>query len=119
MPVLPLLFNTAAIGALTGGVWLVVSANAAQPMVGTWASPGKCGAPLATVVVEPMALSGEDFFCEFGTVSRTGDTVRWRGVCTFGPDEEKASVTARVARGALSYRFNTDGWNGPLRRCPK
>lgn len=94
-------------------------ASAAESIVGTWATPGKCGRPLSTIVVEPMGLSGEDFYCDFQTVSRTGDTVRWRGTCTYGVDEEKAIVTARLARGRLSYRMNQDGWNGPLQRCPR
>lgn len=94
-------------------------ALAAQTIVGIWATPGKCGRPLSTIEVEPMGLSGEDFYCEFDTVSRTGDTVRWRGTCTFGADAEKATVTARLAKGMLSYRMNQDGWNGPLQRCPR
>ncbi len=120
MKVRPILVKTAFIAVLVGGVAAMAGANAAQSIVGTWATPGKCGAPLATIVVEPMGLSGEDFFCEFNSVARTGDTVRWRGTCTYGADTpEKTSVTARLAKGLLSYRMNADGWNGPLRRCPK
>lgn len=93
-------------------------APAAESIVGTWATPGRCGRPLSTIAVSPMALAGEDFFCDFTEVSRKDDTVRWRGICTFGVDEEKASVTARLERGRLSYQFHRDGWNGPLQRCP-
>lgn len=94
------------------------ASEAAETIVGTWATPGRCGRPLSTIVIEPMAVSGEDFSCDFAEVSRKGDTVRWRGTCTFGDDEEKASVTARLARGRFSYQINADGWNGPLERCP-
>lgn len=94
-------------------------ATAAETIVGTWATPGKCGRPLSTIVIEPMHISGEDFYCDFASVSRTGNTVRWRGTCTYGADAaEKTTVTARLARGMLSYRMNRDGWNGPLQRCP-
>ncbi|MEP9352423.1 hypothetical protein ABLE93_02365 [Xanthobacter sp. KR7-65] len=93
-------------------------AAAAESIVGTWATPGRCGRPLSTIVVEPMGLSGEDFFCEFHSVSRAGDAVRWRGTCTYGVDAEKTTVTARLAKGQLRYQMNRDGWNGPLQRCP-
>ncbi|MGX5734426.1 hypothetical protein [Bosea thiooxidans] len=78
----------------------------------------KCGRPLSTVVVEPMGLSGEDFSCDFTRVSRKGDTVRWRGACSFGVDKETNVVTARLSKGMLRYRFDRQGWNGPLQRCP-
>jgi len=26
-------------------------------------------------------------------------------------------VTARLSKGKLSYRFDRQGWNGPLQRC--
>lgn len=97
---------------------LAMPAVAAESIVGTWATPGKCGRPLSTVVVEPMGLSGEDFYCDFASVSRKGDTVHWRGACTFGVDKEDNLVTARLAKGMLRYRFDRQGWNGPLQRCP-
>ena len=94
-------------------------ASAAESLVGTWATPGKCGRPLSTVIVEPLGFSGEDFHCDFTSVARTGDTVRWRGTCTFGVDAEKTGLTARLSGGKLSYRFDKQGWNGPLQRCPR
>ncbi len=98
---------------------LATPALAAESLVGTWATPGKCGRPLSTVVVEPLGFSGEDFYCNFTSVARTGDTVRWRGTCTFGADAEMTGLTARLSRGKLSYRFDKLGWNGPLQRCPR
>lgn len=108
--------------ALTGAGW-IIPAFAANSVVGnllgTWATPGRCGRPLSTVSVGPLDFSGEDFFCDFKSVSRTGDTVRWRGACSFdAADKEKTTVTARLSGGMLSYRINKDGWNGPLQRCP-
>lgn len=112
------LLCAALLAALVGAGW-VIPVSAAESTVGTWATPGRCGRPLSTVVVYPMGFSGEDFSCDFKSVSRTGDTVRWRGACSFdAADEETTSVTARLAKGMLSYRMNTDGWNGPLQRCP-
>ncbi len=96
----------------------VAPAQAAESIVGTWATPGRCGRPLSTVVVEPMGFSGEDFYCDFKTVARTGNTVTWRGTCHFNEEPEATTVTARLAKGQLSYRMNKDGWNGPLQRCP-
>lgn len=95
-------------------------APAADSIVGTWATPGRCGRELSTVVVEPMGFSGEDFTCTFDSVARTGNEVRWRGTCDFGGEggAEKVSVTARLDKGRLRYRINKDGWNGPLQRCP-
>jgi len=32
-------------------------------------------------------------------------------------DKENNLVTARLSKGRLSYRFDRQGWNGPLQRC--
>lgn len=103
-----------------GSLLAAPAAEAAESIVGTWATPGRCGRPLSTVVVEPMGFSGEDFTCDFDAVSRTGNEVHWRGICDFGGEggAEKVTVTARLANGGLRYRVNKDGWNGPLQRCP-
>ncbi len=98
---------------------LATPAAAAESIVGTWATPGKCGRPLSTVVVEPMGFSGEDFHCNFASVSRKGDTVHWHGSCTFDNDEEKTGLTARLSKGMLRYRFEGRGWSGQLQRCPR
>lgn len=93
------------------------AAMASQSIVGTWATPGKCGRPLSTIVIAPMSLSGEDFHCDFGKIVRKGDTVRWRGTCTFGVDTSTNLVTAKLSGGKLRYQIDRDGWNGPLQRC--
>src|SRR5262245_42410071 len=56
-------------------------AGAQQTIVGKWAIRSKCAAPLSTIIIEPMALNGEDFYCEFRKVVRRGDTVQWNGKC--------------------------------------
>lgn len=88
-------------------------------MVGKWAVGGKCEKPLSVVVIEPMGLSGEDFYCEFKSVRRAGNTVRWAGRCNFsenGYEPTKAVATLEGSR--LRYRFVGLGWNGPFTRCP-
>ena len=92
--------------------------SARDSIVGTWATPGGCGKPLSTIVIEPLAISGEDFFCRFTEVERRADTVAWSGRCTFGADDSKPSrVAARLEHKRLSYRIGKGGWNGPLQRC--
>jgi hypothetical protein len=93
---------------------------ARESIVGVWATSGNCGKPLSTIVVEPLALSGEDFSCEFTHVKRRLDTVGWSGRCTLGAEEEQMyRVTARLVNGQLMYRMGSVGWNGPLQRCAK
>jgi len=93
-------------------------AQAQQTIVGKWAIRSKCAAPLSTIVIEPMALSGEDFYCEFDKVTRSGDTVRWTGKCNFSENGyEPSTVTAQLRGVRLYYRFRGMGWNGPFNRC--
>ena len=93
-------------------------AQAQQTIVGKWAIRSKCAAPLSTIVVEPMALSGEDFYCDFDKVTRSGNTVRWTGKCNFSENGYEPSVVTAQLRGArLYYRFQGMGWNGPFNRC--
>src|SRR5262245_24071418 len=93
-------------------------AQAQQTIVGTWAIRSKCAVPLSTIVIEPMALSGEDFYCEFDKVTRSGDTVRWTGKCNFSENGYEPSVVTAQLRGPrLYYRFQGMGWNGPFNRC--
>src|SRR5262249_61336085 len=58
-------------------------AESREAIVGKWAIGSKCAAPLSTIVIEPMALAGEDFYCGFSKVKRNGDTVQWQGRGTF------------------------------------
>ena len=104
-----------ALAGLAGG-----PAGAQQSIVGKWAIDKKCGAPLSVIVIEPRELHGEDFYCEFDTVSRKGATVNWRGKCNFSENGyEPVAVTAETRGRRLYYRFVGQGWNGPFDRCPR
>jgi hypothetical protein len=89
-----------------------------QTIVGTWAIRSQSTVPLSTIVIEPLALSGEDFYCKFDRVTRNGDTVRWTGRCNFSENGyEPSTVTAQLRGRRLYYRFQGMGWNGPFNRC--
>jgi hypothetical protein len=93
-------------------------AEAQQTIVGKWAIRSKCAVPLSTIVIEPMALSGEDFYCKFDKVTRSGDTVQWNGRCNFSENGYEPSVVIAQLQGRkLRYRFKGMGWNGPFDRC--
>jgi len=93
--------------------------QAQRTIVGTWAIRSRCTVPLTTIAIEPLALSGEDFYCKFDRVTRSGDTVRWTGRCNFSENGyEPSTVTAQLRGRRLYYRFQGMGWNGPFDRCP-
>jgi hypothetical protein len=99
----------------------VVQAQESRTMVGKWSTvAGKCVKPLSLIQIGPKSLSGEDFFCDFDTVQRQGDSVTWRGKCTYGADDPvKETVRARFAGQRLYYGFSSvKGENGPFLRCP-
>ena len=103
------------VAALLGG-----PAAGQQSIVGKWAIDRKCGAPLSVIVIEPRQLHGEDFYCEFDSVSRKGERVDWRGKCNFSEaGYEPSAVTAEMRGRRLYYRFAGLGWNGPFDRCAK
>ena len=93
-------------------------AEAQETIVGKWAIRSKCATPLSIVEIEPLGLSGEDFYCSFNTVRRSGDTVQWKGKCNFSENgDEPSTVTAQLRGQRLYYRFAGMGWNGPFNRC--
>jgi hypothetical protein len=101
-------------------ITIAPSAHAQQSIVGGWAIKGQCARPLSKIDIEPRGLSGEDFYCEFDTVARKGDTVRWTGKCNFSENGyEKTNVTAQLRGRKLYYQINRLGWNGPFDRCPR
>jgi hypothetical protein len=72
------------------------------------------------IVISARELHGEDFHCEFDSVSRKGDRVNWRGKCSFSErGYEPSAVTAGVRGRRLYYRFAGLGPNGPFDHCPK
>jgi hypothetical protein len=97
---------------------LAAQPAAAQSIVGKWAIGGKCATPLSVIVIGPMEFGGEDFYCDFSSVKRTGNTVHWRGRCNFSENGyEPTQVIARLSGDKLRYRFVGRGWNGPFVRC--
>ena len=93
-------------------------AEAQQTIVGKWAIRSKCAVPLSTIVIEPLALTGEDFYCKFDKVTRSGGTVQWNGRCNFSENGyEPSAVIAQLRGRKLYYRFTGMGWNGPFDRC--
>ena len=103
-------------------IGLVVSgpAGAQQSITGKWAIDKKCTAPLSSIIIEPLGLAGEDFYCKFDHVSRRRDRVSWRGQCNFSEEGyEPTTVTATLRGRRLFYRFAGRGWNGPFERCAR
>jgi hypothetical protein len=92
-----------------------------RTLIGKWSTAeGRCQRPLSMIEIGPKSLAGEDFSCDFRSVSRRGDIVTWRGACTYGADAPvPETVTARLVGDRLHYRFHSQrGENGPFRRCP-
>ncbi len=91
-----------------------------RSIVGKWSTAaGQCVRPLSLIDIGPRSLSGEDFSCDFSSVSRKGDVVTFRGECRYGADGPvKETVVARLAGERLYYRFSGyKSENGPFRRC--
>jgi len=56
---------------------------------------------------------GEDFYCEFNKVTRSGDTVRWNGKCNFSENGyEPSTVTAQLRGGNCIIAFRV--WAGTV-----
>ncbi len=92
-----------------------------RSIVGTWSTAaGQCVRPLSLIAIGPKSLSGEDFSCDFTSVSRRGDVVTFKGACRYGADDPvRETVVARLVGERLYYRFSGfKGENGPFRRCP-
>lgn len=71
-------------------------AFAAKSIVGRWGSDGEaCG--FAATNIGRMEISSPELRCHFTSVSRSGETVTWRGSCdrAFGSRVADATVTAR------------------------
>jgi hypothetical protein len=109
---------------LISALALATAAEAQQrgSLIGKWSTAaGKCQRPLSIIVIGPKSLAGEDFGCDFDSVSRRGDVVTFRGKCTYGADDPVSeTVVARLQGQRLYYRFlSVRGENGPFARCPR
>ena len=92
-----------------------------RSIVGKWSTAeGQCVRPLSLIDIGPKSLSGEDFSCDFASVSRKGNVVTFKGTCRFDADNPvRETVVARLAGERLYYRFSGyKAENGPFRRCP-
>jgi len=99
------------------------AALAQQPrsIVGHWyLEPSDCGMQFA-YKIEPMGIYQDELQCEFDSVSRSGNTVRWKGRCNNSNyDMVKETVVATETNGVLSLRFEIGGGTlGNLKRCPR
>jgi hypothetical protein len=111
---------TVTAGSLLAGLAQPATGQTRETIVGKWSTvAGKCVRPTSLIEIGPKSLAGDDFFCDFRTVRRSGDVVTFAGQCTFGDDPPRAeTVVARLAGQRLHYRFVSErGENGPFIRC--
>ena len=96
-------------------------AQTAPSIVGTWHSPGNgCKRADGALTIKPMAMEGEDVTCKFSSVSRTGNTVTWKGVCDDAEGSARQTVTATETAKGLTIRYSPGGNTiNNLQRCPR
>jgi hypothetical protein len=88
-----------------------------ESIVGAWApDPDNCTPVGGMIAVTPLGLTGDEFRCDFKSVSRSGDVVTWRGKCGFPSPFEPAVAVASLRGSKLNIRIN-DADNGTYRRC--
>ena len=98
---------------LNGAAWA-----GGRTIVGAWAlDVGECTPASGMVVIGPLDIVGDEFRCDFTSVSRTGDVVTWHGACELPTSSpEPAIVVARLSGAVLHISINGDD-NGSYRRC--
>ena len=104
---------------------LVLAALAASPavadgrtIVGEWATTRKdCGTQFA-YKVGPRSLVSDELSCAFDGVSRSGDTVTFKGRCSDGESSMPETVVATRTGDALAVRFSGSGGDLALVACP-
>jgi len=90
---------------------------AAQTIVGKWHRvDASCRNAQATLSIKPMGVDASDWGCEFNDVRRVGDTVTWRGECSFPEEVASATVKASLVGQTLYFRID-DGETLKLERC--
>lgn len=100
----------AAVFGLAAGA--MVGAAAAQQPRYYYPAPGY-------VVYRPAQthrVDASDWGCEFNDVRRVGDTVTWRGECSFPEEVASATVKASLVGQTLYFRID-DGEALKLERC--
>lgn len=108
-------------GLATAALGLTLSFAPAQAggrtIVGEWApDPHQCWPSQGAIAISPLSVVGDEFQCNFNSVSRLGDVVTWRGTCGFPDVARPATVVASLRGDTLFMRIN-GGDNGPYRRC--
>jgi hypothetical protein len=100
-------------------------AETPRSIVGWWGYPGGNCLPIdGAVSIEPLALWGDDVRCDFTNVKRNGNTVTWKGKCSYGQGNEAGdpadeTVIATEADGKLNLDFGAIKASDelPLTRC--
>lgn len=77
----------------------LTSPAAATSLLGRWGTDGEACA-FSPTRISGLAIDSRELSCRFRDVSRTGDTVTWRGSCdrVFGSRVPDATVTAKWRR---------------------
>lgn len=90
-------------------------ALAAKSIVGKWGSDGEACA-FSPTVIGPRSIDSPELRCRFSSVSRTGETVTWRGSCdrAFGGRVPEATVTARRYQGDWAHDWIALRINGSV-----
>jgi hypothetical protein len=79
---------------------------AAKSIVGRWGSDGEA-CSYAPTTIFPMSIDSPELRCRFSSVSRSGETVTWKGSCgrVFGKGVPDATVTARRYEDGMHERI--------------
>jgi hypothetical protein len=98
---------------------LAASAASAQSasVVGRWSAEPACKAD-DIITIGPKTLKSSDVDCRFSSVSRSGNTVTWQGVCDDAEGSNTQTVIATLKGDVLSFRYVPGGnYVENLRRC--
>ena len=97
-----------------------------RTIVGVWRLVGRQCTPFeGAIQIKPLAIKEHEAGCDFKSVSRTGDVVRWVGLCSseLDSDEGRASamrtivVTARAYGDMLTLQYGDGPESQPYVRC--
>jgi hypothetical protein len=88
-----------------------------RTIVGKWApDPNQCTPVDGMIGIGPLDMMGDEFACNFKSVSRSGDVVTWHGTCGFPTPPEPVTVVASLNGETLRISVNGND-NGPYLRC--